>query len=99
MRSLSRLRHRLRSLFHRRAVDEELDRELTMHIEQLTRELMDESGLSEQDARRTARLRFGSPVAAREQCRDARRVNLLEDFAQDVRYAVRVLVHIAPASR
>jgi hypothetical protein len=92
MRYVALLRHQLRSLFRRPAVDDELDRELTMHIEQLTRELMAESGLSEGEARRAARLRFGSPVAAREQCRDVRRVNVLEDFARDTRYAARVLL-------
>ncbi len=91
MRYLSLLRHRLRSLFRRSAVEDELDRELTLHVEQLTRQLMEESGLAEADARRVARLRFGSPVAAREQCRDARRLNVLEDAARDMRYAMRVL--------
>ncbi len=91
MRYLALLRHRLRSLFRRPAVDDELERELRLHIEQLTRELMTESGLSEEEARRAARLRFGSPVAAREQCRDVRRVNVLEDFARDTRYAARIL--------
>ena len=92
MRHLTRLRLRLRSLFRRPAVDEELDRELRLHIDQLTRELMNESGLSEVEARRAARLQFGSPGATREQCRDARQVSVLEDLVKDVRYAARMLV-------
>lgn len=92
MRHLTRLRLRLRSLFRRPAVDEELDRELRLHIDQLTRELMTESGLSEVEARRTARLQFGSPGATREQCRDVRRITVLEDLVKDTRYAARMLV-------
>jgi predicted permease len=84
------LRHRLRSLFRREAVEGELERELRLHLEQLTREHM-ESGLSEPEARRAARLEFGSADLAGEQCRDARRVGLLEDFVKDLGYAWRLL--------
>ena len=92
MRQLTRLRLRCRSLFRRPAVDEELDRELRLHIDQLTRESMNESGLSEAEARRVARLQFGSPGATREQCRDVRQVSVLEDLVKDVGYAARLLV-------
>lgn len=91
MRYLRLLRHRLRSLFRRRAVEDELERELSLHMEQLAREQM-ASGLGEPQARRAARLEFGSPDLTKEQCRDARRVGLLEDLVKDIRYAVRLLV-------
>ena len=90
MRHLRRLRHRLRSLFRRRMVEDELARELSLHLEQLTRAQI-ASGLSEADARRAARLEFGSPVLATEECRDARGVGLLEDLVKDVGYAWRLL--------
>jgi predicted permease len=67
-----------------------LDRELNIHMEQLIREQM-ESGLSEGEARRAARREFGWPDTAKEQCRDARRVAVLEDLAKDVGYTVRLL--------
>ena len=58
------LRHRLRSLLRQDAVDRELDRELRVHLDQLTREQM-AAGLSEADARRAAaRREFGSTDVA-----------------------------------
>lgn len=90
MRRLRLLGRRFRSLFRRRAVEDELERELSLHLEQLTREQMD-SGLSEAEARRAARRAFGSPALAKEQCRDARHVRWLEDLFKDVAYASRWL--------
>ena len=90
MRYLRLLRHRLRSLLRRDAVEDELERELSLHLEQLTREQM-EAGLSEADARRAAARAFGSPGLVKEQCRDTRRVGLLEDLVKDTRYALRLL--------
>jgi predicted permease len=90
MRRLNLLRHRLRSIFRRRAVDDELRREIELHVEQLTRELR-ASGLSEREARRAARLEFGSASAVADACRDTRRVGLLEEAIADSRYAWRIL--------
>jgi hypothetical protein len=90
VRHLRLLRHRLRSLFRHQAVEDELERELSLHLEQLVREQR-ESGLGEAEARHAARRAFGSPDLAKEQCRDARRVGLLEDLVKDVGYAFRLL--------
>ena len=84
------LRHRLRALFRKDAIDRELEREMAMHVDQLTRALV-ASGLSEADARRAARIEFGSPVLVTERCRDARRVTVIHDFVSDTRYAFRLL--------
>src|SRR5687767_5833594 len=48
-------------------------------------------GLSEVDARRAATRAFGSQTLVAEQCQDARRVGLIEDFFKDTRYALRLL--------
>ena len=90
MRRIQVLRHRLRSLFRRAAVDDELRRELELHLEQLTREQM-ASGLDEAEARRAARLAFGAPAAIEEGCRDTRRVALVQDLITDARHALRLL--------
>ena len=90
MRLLRVLRLRLRSLFRRGRADAELAREIDLHVEQLVREQM-AAGAAEADARRTARLAFGSPDAVREAARDTRRIGLLEDFVADMRHARRVL--------
>jgi predicted permease len=82
--------HRLRSFFRRRRVDADLQRELELHLEQLTKEHV-AAGLSERDARLAARRDFGSMEWTMDQCRDARRVSFFEDLVKDVAYAWRVL--------
>lgn len=81
---------RIRSLFKRRAADNDLDEELQFHLEQKTRELISK-GLSEKDARYAALREFHGVEQSKENCRDTRRVNLILDFAQDVRYGARML--------
>lgn len=88
MRILRRLRHRLRALFRGRAVDGDLDRELGLHLEALAREYV-AAGLSEPDARRAAQRAFGSTGAAREACRDTRRVAVVEDLIKDASLTLR----------
>ena len=90
MRWLRVARHRLQSLFRTGRADDDLDRELALHLEQLVRERMAD-GLAEADARRAARLAFGSPEATRDRCRDTRRVGWIEDLVSDVRYAARTM--------
>ena len=90
MRLLHLVRHRLRSIFRRRVVEDELRREIELHVEQLTRERL-AAGLSESEARRAARLEFGSAPAVADACRDTRRVGVLEEAIADSRYAWRIL--------
>jgi putative ABC transport system permease protein len=90
MHFLRLLRHRLRALFRKNAVDRELEREMAMHLDQLAREHV-AAGLSEPAARRAARHDFGSSIAALEESRDARRVTLVHDVVADSRYALRLL--------
>jgi hypothetical protein len=87
---LSDLRYRLRALFRRHAVEAELDEELRFHLERQA-EKYRQSGASSEEARRRARLAFGGPKQVREECRDARGTRWLEDCAQDLRYALRML--------
>lgn len=81
---------RLRSLFRRKAVETELSDELRDHLERKTREFV-AGGLAPEEARRKAMREFGGVEQSKENCRDARRVNYIEDFLQDVRHGVRVL--------
>lgn len=81
---------RLKSIVRGGAADAELAREIDLHVELLVREKMAD-GLGEADARRQARLAFGSPDDVRERSRDTRRVALVEDLIKDVRYTLRVL--------
>jgi hypothetical protein len=81
---------RLRSLFRRSDADRELDDELRDHIERKTEEYVAE-GLAPEEARRQALLEMSGVEKRKEQCRDARRVNWIQDLAQDLNYAVRIL--------
>lgn len=87
---LSDLLIRLRALFRRDAVENELDAELRFHFDRQVEKFV-QSGLSLQEARRRARLTIGGSEKIKEECREARGVHFLEALAQDVRYGLRVL--------
>jgi predicted permease len=81
---------RVRALFRRKAVETELDDELRFHYEQQIEKLM-AAGASGDEAVRQARSMFGGAEQVKEECRDARGVQVIENFARDVRYSVRGL--------
>jgi predicted permease len=81
---------RLRAIFRRQAVERELDDELRFHFEQQVAKL-EQSGVSEEEARRQAHLSLGGTEQIKEECRDAWGVRVFETLAQDVRYAGRTL--------
>ena len=81
---------RIRSLFRRRAVEDELDEELRDHLERRTEEGV-ANGLSADEARRAALLDLGGIEQRKEECRDMRGVRWLEEFLQDLRYGFRLL--------
>jgi predicted permease len=81
---------RLRALFHRKAVDAELDEELRYHLERES-EKYRQKGASSEDASRRAKVALGGPEQVRQQCREARGTRHLEDLLQDLRYGVRTL--------
>src|SRR5947199_4781889 len=81
---------RLRSLFRRAQADQHLDDELRDHLERKTEEYMAQ-GMTQKEAHRRARIDLGGIEQTKERCRDARRVNWIQDFMQDLRYGLRVL--------
>ena len=81
---------RLRSLFHRAQADHELDEELRDHLERKTEEYIAQ-GMTQADAHRLARRDLDGFEQTKEKCRDNRRVNWIENFLQDLRYAFRML--------
>jgi predicted permease len=87
---LSDVLYRLRSLFRRERVEEELDDELRFHFEQaITKGIR--AGLGRDEAMRQARTLIGGIAQVKEECRDARGVRLMEILMQDIRYALRML--------
>ena len=81
---------RLRSLFRRAQADQELDDELCDHLERRTEECV-ANGMAPEEARRRARLDLGGIEQTKDKCRDARRVDRIHDFAQDLRFGLRML--------
>ena len=82
--------HRMRALFRRGRVEGELDDELRFHLERQVEKYV-RDGLSREEALRRARVEFGGVELAKEECRDARGVNLVETILQDLRYGFRTL--------
>src|ERR671918_207877 len=79
---------RLRSLFRRDLVDQELDEELSAHLEHEADKLM-RGGLKRTEAARQARLALGGLDQVREAHRDARGIRLLDDLVRDVHHGAR----------
>src|SRR2546430_11875852 len=81
---------RLRSLFRWAQADQELDDELRDHLERKTEEYVAQ-GMAQEEAHRRARIDLGGIEQTKEKCRDARRVNWIQDFVQDLRFGLRML--------
>src|SRR5437016_10080317 len=81
---------RLRSLFRWAQADQELEDELRDHLERKTDEYIAQ-GMAPEEAHRRARLDLGGIEQTKEKCRDARRVNWIQDFVQDLRFGLRML--------
>ena len=81
---------RLRSLLEKQHLDSELDDELRFHVErEIEKEIA--RGMTPEQARYSAIRAFGGITQHTEDCRDARRVNWIEDLFRDLRYAARAL--------
>src|SRR5262245_30844214 len=89
-RLLDVIRLRARSLFRTHRVDAELDRELRAHLAYQIDENI-ANGMSPEEARRVALANFGGVENVREEARDARGVNVVENIARDLRYTLRAL--------
>ncbi|HEX7286548.1 MAG TPA: ABC transporter permease [Candidatus Angelobacter sp.] len=80
----------LRRLFRKAQTEHQLDSELRFHLEQRAAEFA-ASGLAPEEARRRARIEFGGVEGVKEECRESRRIHLVETFLQDLHYGLRVL--------
>jgi putative ABC transport system permease protein len=80
----------IRRIMHRTRKDEDLAEEIESHLAH-EQDVHTERGLSPQEARRQARLRFGNPQATRERVWRYRSFPWLEDAWRDLRFALRSL--------
>ena len=87
---LAQLRVALRSLIHRRRLDDELDEEMQYHLEQQIAEGL-HAGLTPDEARYAALRVMGAIGVSKEESRDLRSGRLLSDFSGDLTYAARAL--------
>ena len=79
---------RLRALFFRRALDDEMQAEMRQHLARATERYM-ARGLSEREAQLAARREFGNVTVLQEEGRDARGARWLDEVAGDARFAFR----------
>ena len=81
---------RLRSLLHREKAEVDLREELQFHLQNQIDEYL-AGGMDAQEARRAAFRSLGGVEQVKEECREARKMNLVENFTRDVRFGLRTL--------
>ena len=82
--------HRIANLFRRAKIECEIEAELNSHLEMRIEDNL-AAGMSAQEARRDALLRFGNRNAMRERTAEADAALYLESLWADIRYAFRQL--------
>jgi macrolide transport system ATP-binding/permease protein len=90
MRWYYKLPLRLRSIFHKNEAELDLGEELQFHLQNQIDEYV-AKGMNPKEARHAALRSLGGIEQAKEGCRDARSVNSIENFLQDLRFGLRVL--------
>ena len=84
---LSDLLYRFPAVLRRNSVEAELEDELRAHLEHQIAKYV-QSGLTGEEAARCARLDFGGFDQVKEECRDARGVNIIKTTIQDISAAL-----------
>jgi predicted permease len=87
---LNKLRLRLRALFFKSKMEEELDDEVRFHLEREIQENI-ARGMRPEEARVAALRSFGGVERVKEESRDERGIRFLEEIWQDLRYGGRML--------
>ena len=87
---LYKLSLRLRSLFRKSGVERELSEELRFHLGKLIEEKAGK-GMTPEEARYAALRELGGVEQIKEECRDARGVNVVETMIHDIRFGLRML--------
>jgi predicted permease len=90
MRWYYKLPLRLRSLFRKDKADLDLSDELQFHLQNQIDEYI-AGGMDAQEARHAALRSLGGVEQVKEECREVRKMNLIENFVQDLRFGLRML--------
>ena len=88
---LNKLRLRLRALFFKSKMEDELQAELQFHLEREIEENIIR-GMTPEEARCAAIRSFGGVERVKEESRDVRGIRLLEELWQDLRFGARMLL-------
>ncbi len=80
----------LRAIFRRSRLEDEMETELRWHFDQYVEHLV-QSGSSEEEARRRAKLELGDIEVQKDRCRNSRGLRLWDELWSDVRFALRSL--------
>jgi len=91
MTMLRRVRSWFGAVVRRSRMEREMDAELRFHIEAFAEDLVG-SGVSREEALRRACIEFGGVERAKEECRDALALRLVDHVARDLRFGVRLLI-------
>jgi predicted permease len=86
----SRLKSWLRSILGRRRLEQDMEEELQFHIDARSAELT-RSGMAHEEAKRQARLEFGSTATHKDEIRHSLNLRWWDDLWCDLRYAARIL--------
>jgi predicted permease len=90
MRMWSRIRSWWHAVMQRSRAEKDMDAELQFHIDALVEDLV-RSGIVREEALRRARIEFGGIEQTKEECRSSRGVTFIDNLAQDLRFATRML--------
>jgi len=92
---LGRLRLITNALLHRDRFEREMAEEMRFHVQAYADDLV-RAGMPRAEAERRARVEFGGVESARQDCRQARGLQLFDELRQDLRYAARQM-RMSPA--
>ncbi|HKW32266.1 MAG TPA: ABC transporter permease [Candidatus Acidoferrum sp.] len=87
---MSQVRSWMRAVTQGSRMESEMDAELRFHIEAYTEDFV-RAGVPREEALRRARIEFGGIERAKEECRDARGVNLIDSLIKDSHFGLRIL--------
>src|SRR5215467_2215034 len=90
MKLTSTLRSLLAGVFHRSAVESDMEEELRSHIQHRADDL-ERSGMSRAEAERRASIEFGAYERRKEEVREGMGIHFLESAAQDLHFGLRML--------
>src|SRR5215469_4086236 len=90
MRWYYKLPLRLRSLFRKDKAEQELNEELQFHLQNQIDEFV-AHGMDAEEARHAALRSLGGVEQVKEECREARKMNLIENFGRDASLGLRML--------